>query len=338
MAKKKPDNREYDALRSAITSGEIGQCYLLYGEERYLLERCANDIRRAVVPDGDDSFNLRRYTSPPSPDALREAVDTMPFFAERTLVEIQDYDFSRTDDILPILRELPEHVCLLFICGADFKLDRRLSSTKELVKLVSVVEFHLQEQSKLVPWVQRHFAELGRNISPRDAEYLTFVTGGLMASLLGEIEKLAAHSTGATVTRDDIDTLVAAVPEAVIYALTDAAVLGDFRTSAAVLTDLIAMREPAHKISYSLTSKFRSLLLAQQYLDERRSTRELMDSTGIRYEFQARNLQSAARRATVPGTLAAIRLCCDAAFRLNDGDGPEALVELLAHLAARKTA
>lgn len=336
MAKK---NDDYSALRAEIASGEIGRCYILHGEERYLLERCVADIRALLVPDGEGGFNHHRYSSAPNLDTLREAIETLPFFAARTLVEISDFDFTAAslETLMPMLRDLPEHVCLLFICGEGFKLDRRLSATKELLKLAKTVEFKLQENEKLIPWIVRHFRELGCKIAPQDAEYLAFVTGGLMSSLRSEIEKIAALCISNyvdVVTRAEIDKHVTPVPDAVTYKLTDAVAAGDYKTAALVLGELIAMREPAHKLIYALTAKMRSLLLARHYVEQGRGTAALMETAGIRYEFQAKTLLAAARRRDTSECEGALRLCTETAFKLNDGSGMESVTELLALLAA----
>ena len=333
---------EYGALRAEISAGDIGTCYILYGEERYLLEHIVAEIRAKLVPGGDGDFNHHRYGgagngTTPDLETLTEAVSTFPFFAERTLIEISDFDFSTgLNSVMPILQDLPEHVCLLFINGAEIKLDKRLSTTKELLKTARLVQFKLQDRARLVPWISRHFAGLGCKISAADAEYLAFITGGLMSPLRLEIEKLCAHhgSANTPVTRAEIDTLVAAIPDAVTYKLTDAVAERDFRTAARVLEDLASMREPPHKLIYALTSKIRSLLLARYYLDSGKGTAELMKATGIRYEFQAKNLMSAARRTTAEHCHSSMLLCTETAFALNDGGGMESVVELLARLAA----
>lgn len=328
-------NDEYGALREEIASGNIGVCYILYGEERYLLEHIVSELRKKLVPEGG-GFNHHRYGASVDIATLREAVSTFPFFAERTLVEISDFDFSSgLSELLPVLRDLPEYACVLFVCGAELKLDNRTSAAKELRKLARVAEFKVQDSMKLVPWITRHFKSLGCTVSQPDAEYLAFITGGLMSSLRLEIEKLAAHheQKNAPVTRDEIDELVAPVPDAVSYKFTDAVAEGSFRAAARILDELIAMREAPHRLLYALTSKMRSLLLAKYYSESGRSVRELMNATGTRYEFQAKNLMSAAKRTTVQRCSLSLRLCWETAFRLNDGGGMESVTELLARLA-----
>ncbi|MDR3209319.1 MAG: DNA polymerase III subunit delta, partial [Oscillospiraceae bacterium] len=245
MAKKSTDNAEYNALRDAVKAGTPARLYIFHGEEPYLREAMVASLRECLLPGGTNGFNYRRFSGRVPAETLREAVETLPAFAERTLVEVMDYEFSRDlEAIMPTLRDLPEYICLVFINSAvEFKPDKRQKITAELLKLASVVEFSIQEQSKLVPWVRRHFDSRGKRISPADAEYLAFITGGLMTSLIGEIDKLAAYAAGDTVTRAEIDALVTPVLEAEIYNLTDAVAKRDYRAAAEVLRKLIALRE-----------------------------------------------------------------------------------------------
>ncbi|MDR2421363.1 MAG: DNA polymerase III subunit delta [Oscillospiraceae bacterium] len=336
-AKKQEKNTKYEELVAAIEKGALGQCYILHGEERYLLERRVEDIRRAILPGGIGGFDYRRYSGVPEPDELRDAVNTYPLLSERALVEVTDFDFScGLDALLPELRKLPEHVCLLFICPpGGFGLDGRTTAAKELAGLASIVEFEARDVSELAPWAQKRFADAGVVISPSDAEYLTFLAGGYMAPLAAETDKLISHCPEGRVSRRDIDALADPVPDAVTYKLTDALAARDYETAGGILSELYAMREPPHKISYALTSKMRALLLARLYLGEGRGIKELMAVAGVRYEFQAKGLLAAARGTTSGNCLEAVRLCCEAAFRLNDGGGQESLTELLVRLAER---
>ncbi|MDR2615287.1 MAG: DNA polymerase III subunit delta [Oscillospiraceae bacterium] len=338
MAKKQPETKEYEALRAELAAGTLGRCYVLYGEERYLLERSLEAMRLIILPGGDNGFDSRRFSGAPAPDELRSAVDTYPLLSERTLVEVTDYDFSSgLDALLPVLRELPEHVCLLFVCApGGFRADKRTTAVKELFKLASVVEFGAQDAAAVTSWIRSRFSDAGLTISDADAEYLAFAAGGYMAPLVSEIDKLAAHCEGTVIRRADIDALVERAPDAVSYSLTDALISRDFKTAANVLGELFAMREPPQKISYALTARMRALLLARLYIDRGLGVRDLMAAAGIRYEFQAKKVMAAARGATLESCREAVGLCCAAAFRLNDGGGQETLSELLTLFAARR--
>jgi DNA polymerase-3 subunit delta len=335
--KKSTENNEYAELRDALKSGlnNIARLYVFHGEETYLRDSSLASLRELLLPDGTEGFNYRRFSGRVDPGDLREAIETAPFLAERSLVEIWDYDFSKDlSALVPLLRALPEHVCVVFVCDTtEFKPDRRQKLAAELIKLASVVEFRVQEQNKLVPWIRRHFDARGKKISPSDAEYLAFITGGFMNSLVGEIDKITSYTLGDTVTRREIDALVTPVLEAEIYNLTDAVARRDFRDAGGILARLFALREAPQKIIFSLSRTMRQLLLARLYLDGGLGQSELMRDAGIRADFSARKIIGSARGMSVSECRRAVLLCCDAALELNSGGDEATLTELLARLA-----
>ena len=153
-----------EALRKQLKNGQLDRCYLLYGKERYLLEHYGRELRRAVLGGEDDPFNLRRLEGKNLDlQALSEAVDAYPSFAERTLIEVRDYDFfpasgkdkedqdetegkEDTRRLFSILGDLPEYCCLVFLYDTvEFKPDKRKKKLwEQLTKLVTVVEVPLQ--------------------------------------------------------------------------------------------------------------------------------------------------------------------------------------------------
>ena len=187
-------NNNYNNLISSIKSGELERLYIFHGEERYLLERSLASLRALLCPDGLDSFNYKRFEGKGLEiNEIEDAVETLPAFADKTLVEIHDYDLFKGDDrqnLYEIFSDLPDYVCIVFVYSTiEYKPDSRQKLNKEILKHANVVDFVVQDQDKLIKWIRRHFKDAGKNISSDDAVYLAFITGGLMATLNGEIEK-----------------------------------------------------------------------------------------------------------------------------------------------------
>jgi DNA polymerase-3 subunit delta len=341
MAKDRAKNTAYEKLRADIKSGNIARLYILHGEERYLLDSSVADIRRLLLPDGTAGFNYHRFEgSEASADELLTASSTLPFFAERTLIEVRDCDIFKSGEdnlakLLELFSDLPEYVCLLFVYDTvEFKLDLRTTLARELKKLAEIVEFDRPEQEGLAKWVRKHFKEAGVAISASDSEYLAFMTGGLMSPTLGEIEKLISYVKNATVTRADIDELVSPALDAVAYKLTDAIAARDFDGAARLLDELLRMQEPPHKLMAGISREMRKLYAARLCYDDSRDSLYLKDMCDIKQEWQARNLLTRARRVSPEYCRRAVLLCCDTAYSLNSGGGSEALVSLLARLCA----
>ena len=364
MAQKKSTNDSYDVFYASMKAGQIGCFYIFHGEERYLLEHSLHELRRRLCPDGLDGFNYKRFEGRGLKiNELDEAIDALPVFAERTLIEVHDYDIFKgkssidsdeesseapltagktknSDDndkrlLTGVLSNLPEYVCLIIVYDAlPYKPDGRLKLDKEILKYAQVVEFKVQEQSRLTNWIQRHFDSAGKRISKADAEYLALITDGYMAALIGEIAKVSAYSNGDSISREDIDAVVTPVLSAYAYKLTDALIARKHITAMNILDELFQLREPPQKIIFNISLKMRQFLAARMCIDNQLGKSALMDICAIRYDFQALALMEAARKTTSSLCCEAVLLCSQAAFDLNSSPEPEArLIELVAHLA-----
>ena len=333
-------NNSYSELTESIKNGRVAPFYIFHGGERYLLERSLGELRRYICPDGLDGFNYRRYEgSDVSPGSLSDAINTLPVLSERTLIELNDFDLFADPDkqqFAAALSDLPEYVCVVINYDTIiFKPDRRQNLDKEILSGAQVIEFAVQDQKMLVSWIARHFSAQGKTISKGDAEYLILITGGLMASLQGEIAKVSAYVRGDRVAREDIDAVVTPVLDAVAYRLTDAVIKREHAVAMRILDELLRMREAPQMIIYSISLKMRQLLAARVCLESKLNTNSLMEICGIKHEFQARLLMSTARRTTLAQCREIVYICSETAYALNSEPEPEArLTELLARLAS----
>lgn len=316
--------------------------YIYHGEERYLLERSLSGLRAQLCPGGPDGFNYKRFDGKGlSIDELEDAVNTYPAFAERSFIEIHDFDIFKNDQkqhLCDIFADLPDYICIVFIYSIiEYKPDGRQKINKELLKNANVIEFTVQEQDKLIRWIKRHFKDAGKIISTGDAEYLAFITGGFMTVLNGEIEKTAAYAKHETVSRNDIDAVVTPVLDTVAYKLTDALVSRDDIRALSTLDELLQMREAPHKLMYSISMKMRQLLAARICVENNLGKNELMEMCGIRHEFQARSLLNTAGRTTLSYCRDSVLFCSAAALELNSTADPESrMIELVSKLTIYK--
>ena len=93
MAKKAADNSGYLEFKRAVTEGDPGPLYLLWGEEDYLREYYLGRLRELLLSDGMEEFNHKVFQGKELDlNLLTAARDAFPVFAQRTLVEIRDYD------------------------------------------------------------------------------------------------------------------------------------------------------------------------------------------------------------------------------------------------------
>ncbi|SHH53726.1 DNA polymerase III, delta subunit [Sporobacter termitidis DSM 10068] len=343
MAPRKNDNLEFEALKTAVAAGQPDRLYVFHGEERYLLENYLEQIRKCLTGTFSE-FNYRRYEGQGlTADTLAAACDTLPAFAERTLIEVHDFDlFKGGEDakqkLIALLSDLPDYACLIFVCDTiEWKPDGRQKLAEVIKKNARVVEFPVQEQSKVISWIKKHFASNGRTIDTPTAEHLAVLTGGLMTALNQEIEKVCDYTGERVITRAHLDAVVTPVLDAVVYKLTDHIAAGSFSAAAGVLYELFCMHEPPQLLIYSITLKLRQLLAARLCYERGLGEKDLMKLCAIRFEFQARNLLSSARKTTVPECRRAVLLSAETAHRMiTVGDAEARLTELLIQLAENR--
>ena len=238
----------YNAELQLLKQQGPGRLYLIYGEEEYLRDRFLEALRAACVPEGNE-FSLRRLAGKSaSLGDISEAVDAMPFFTERSYVEIRDYDLNRCKDetwkqLKEVLENIPDWCTVVFVQSPELVPDGRLAAVKGLKKLGKALEITHQDAATLAGWVRKRFQALGKDIRRDDADYLVFLSGTAMLRLIPEIEKAAAYAGDQLVTRADIDATANRLPEAQIWSLTDRLAEGKFDEAAGVLSDLLSDKD-----------------------------------------------------------------------------------------------
>ena len=82
-------------IQADIKSGNFKQVYLLYGEEAYLKQQYKQNLVKALNPDGD-TMNFNHYEGKGiDVKQLIDLCETMPFFAERRVVLLEDTGFFK---------------------------------------------------------------------------------------------------------------------------------------------------------------------------------------------------------------------------------------------------
>lgn len=339
--KAKPDVAGYQKLKKDLSQGKPGQLYLLYGEETYLRDYYLGRLRELLLSGGMGTFNLHEIPAKEmSPHALEQAVDCLPMMAERTLVQVVDYDLYKAGEkdrgeYIRILSQLPDYCCVVFVYDLiGYKGDARTKLAAAIKEHGTVANFVRQEQGDLVDWVRRRFKALGKEIDSRLALDLIFLCGDLMHNLIGEIEKIAAYAKDRHITRGDIDAVATPQLDAVVFRMTDAIGEGKYDRAMAVLGELYQMQEPPIKIMWSLGRQMRQLYSARLALEQGKGTSYVADLWKIK-PYPADKLMASARRLSLPWCRRAVVRCgqTDLAMKSTGQDGQELLTSLLLELA-----
>ena len=349
MANKyKNRNREesfdYGAERQKLRTGGPARLYMLRGEEDYLRDDYLSEIKKLCLEEGTEAFNHHRFRGPGLDMVeFRDAVEAMPFMAERTLVEVRDLDVNKTagydpEQLKAILSDLPEWATVVFLFAPGYHPDGKLTAVRTIRKLGVDLEFTTPGEGDMIRWVRRRVEDLGKRIDGSTASRLLWVCGSRMNTLIPEITKICGAAAGEEITNADIDAVAKKAPETTVFELADALGEKAFEKAASLLADLLADRDetPQKQISW-IGEQFRRLYAARIAADERLPDSYILDCfpelNGRPYFV--RRYKNACRNYSRERLARAIRLCveCDFGMKDNGPDEEELMKELILRLA-----
>ena len=248
------------SLNEDIKLGQFKQIYLLYGEEAYLKKQYKDKLTKAILPDGD-TVNYAYYEGKGiNPAELIDLAETMPFFAERRLIVIENSGFfkSATPELADYMKNMPDTVCFLFV---ENEVDKRGKMYKAAKDKGRIVEMGRQDEKTLLYWIASNVKREGRQIKESTARYLVSKTGTDMENLEKEMEKLFSYTLGRNeITVQDIDDICTTQITNKIFEMVEAVAVKQQKKALDYYYDLLALKEPPMRILYLLARQFKLLL------------------------------------------------------------------------------
>ena len=316
-------------IQEDIKSGNFKSAYLLCGEEAYLKVQYKNKLLKALNPD-DDTMNFNHYEG--RNIDVKELIDlceTMPFFADRRVVLLEDTGFfkNKCDELADYMKELPDYLCLVFV---EDEVDKRSKMYKAVKSCGRIGEFARQDEKTLMQWAAGILKREGKNIAQRDMELLLTMTGIDMGNLRMELEKLITYTGDRNVvTRADIQEVCTTQTQNKIFDMVRAVTEKNQKRALDLYYDLLTLKEPPMRILFLLAKQFRQLLLVKEYTEEGVAQPEMASRLGVP-SFVVRNIASCARSYRISELRQAVTDFVDAEEAVKTGRLQDVLsVELL---------
>ncbi len=278
--------------------GELFGGFLFYGEEEYLKRNSLGEARKSVFGgEVPDSFNhIRLDEDNFSPEALENAIISLPVFADKKLVEIhglnlkqyKEKSLSELCDILSLLSDNPETVLILYTVPHEFDSGDSRRPSKQLTALSQVlcpVFFEKQTREKLAKWVCAHFTHNAITCTVDMSYKLMDRTGTDMFALVRETEKLSAYilSQGRnTLTEDDIELLATRNKEIGSFDFANALLARDTERAFYILSEYESEDKSGKEVNLTLGSiisvfrlLYRIAVLAESGMQDAKIAKEL---------------------------------------------------------------
>ena len=278
-----------------IKNKTFRRCYLLFGEEAYLKKQYREKLLHAMTKEGD-TMNVSFFEGKDiRPGELVDLAETMPFFAERRVILVEDSGFfkSACDLLAEYLQAVSETASFIFVESEE---DKRSKTYKADKKYGAAVEFGMQNEALITRWVLGRIGKEKKKITQPVLRCFLGRTGLDMSTIDRELEKLFCYTLEKEVIeRSDIEAVITQQLENKIFEMLDAIIGHNAAKALQLYYDLLALKEAPMRILFLLTRQFRILLQMKELTGKGYGSFDIAKKIGIP-EFVVRKNQAQAKQ------------------------------------------
>ncbi len=234
-------------LKNSLTSGDIKNVYLFYGEEEYLIRLYISQIKSAIIQNPSlEDLNFAVYDRFEQ-SVFEEAVNTPPAFSEKKLIVFDETGVfkepakSDKEFLETAIGEIPEFTTVIF---RESAIDSRLKKLNGAVeKSGASVKFDRMTEAQLKTWINVMTSKKGKRISVSTMEYLISCVGSSMSAIENEVAKLCSFASSEIISREDIDAVVTKSLENRVFQLSDSILAKNTQKALSILSELKQLKE-----------------------------------------------------------------------------------------------
>lgn len=196
----------------------------LSGSNGFLLQAQLKGLISDFVAKYSDMGLERIDASDASIERIRDAVQSLPFLADKKLVVIESPGSNKQlgEAMQDILGGVSDQTDVVIV---EPKFDKRSLLYKLLKKQTDFKEFNELDDAGLTKWLADYARQQGGDLNTQSARYLLQRVGSNQLHLKNEVDKLVTYNPAINI--ETIDLLVDSTPQSTIFDLLDAALTGN---------------------------------------------------------------------------------------------------------------
>ena len=266
-----------EELEKELKQGILRNLYLLYGEEKFLLESSLKTIKK-LFGEKVSGINYIILDDINVSELITD-IETPAFGYEKKLIIVKNAQLFKKDSkkkkiddnikeklniyILENFDVIKQSVVLVVIEDTVEKCE--LLTTFE--KMGIVCNFEHQKPIQIQNRLKAMLTAYKINVDNYTLAYFIECCGTDMQELINELRKLVEYvGPGDTMTKQDVDNLVIKKMESVIFDLTDCLGKKNLAQAIEILRNLILSKEPLPKILITLYNHFKKIYLTKYAL------------------------------------------------------------------------
>lgn len=279
-------------LKEDIKNNQLKQLYLLYGEEGYLKRIYKKELKKAIVGE-EDTINYSSFEGKSIDwNEVTDIADTLPFFAERRLILIENSGLFKTQSSLPdYLKKLPGTTCMVFV---ETEIDKRNRLYKTVRELGRAVELKEQEEGTLIRWIAGRIKKENKQVTEKTVRLFLSKTGSAMENIEQELEKLFCYTLDSDViTEEAVEAVCTVSVKNKIFEMIHAIAEKRQKDALDLYYDLLFLKEAPMRILYLLNRQFQILMQIKELLNTGLDRKEIAARAGINPYFAGRYIAEA---------------------------------------------
>lgn len=280
--------------------------YILYGEERWLLEEKIKQIRMQTFLGSEWSEEYNYVTLEAKDITISSLLDNLnqvPFMADKRLVLLNGADLFSFGDkngeeqkkadklLLEYLKE-PNPSCILIVVNNYLpeKKNSKIYAKFEALATVEVINFETLKPQGVKNWIKDYLRAYNITIDNDALDYLTKESSRNLGVLANELEKAITYTGKSRLNLEDIKQIVTPTNEETLYQLFDFLVRKQSDQALRVLSNLYYYGQSEYQILAFLERQYVRLLEVKLRYENGENIKELCKSLNTPWEFAIKEL------------------------------------------------
>src|SRR5215212_5748622 len=282
----------------------MSNIHFLYGNDEFAISRRLKDFESDFPdPTSADMNTARLDARTASENDLNNAVNAMPFLAQRRLVLLANPSSKYNNPsirkkFLEYLEKMLDTTGLVMYESVDPRDAEKHWLVKwagRNEKLIQVRAFMLPRLKDMTGWIVNETKNQGGKIEPRAAEMLKDMVGVDTRQAGMEIAKLLAYVNWArSITGEDVEAVCIVTSQQSVFDFVDALANGNGKSAQHLLHRLLEDEDP-FSLWGMVVRQFRLLLQAREILDRRGNKDDVARVLGVHPFVAEKTTQQAAR-------------------------------------------
>lgn len=319
-------------LKEQLLRGPMSNLYLLYGEEKMLIRRDLLRMTKKLDDTDFPEFNFNAFPHNAALDDIADAVESLPFMAERKCVTVSDLNIeslssAEQNKLTELIENVPESTVLIFAMPTlEFDV-KKSAKWRSFIKKIDAagcsVCYARRSESDLVKYLCREADKSGCVLSRSLAERIIRYTGNDLNTLANEITKLCAFVGEGEITQQHVEDIVTKNMETTVFLLSSALVRGDYSKAYALLDLLINQGEKPITILSVLSGSYTDMYRVRAAIDSGKTSLAPMEYGDYKgRDFRLKYAERDMRGLSLEVLRESLKLIleCDLALKLSTGD------------------